>query len=33
MFNKITAFAFVTAATLMSSSIAQAGCKTAYYGW
>jgi len=33
MFSKITTFAFIAAATVMSSSIAQAGCKTVYYGW
>lgn len=32
MFSKITAFAFVATATIMTSSIAQAGCKT-FYGW
>lgn len=32
MFKNLTAFAFVAAATVMTSSIAQAGCKT-YYGW
>lgn len=35
MFAKISAFAVVTAATLMTSGLAHAGCKTVkiVYGW
>ena len=33
MFQKITAFAFVATVTLMTSSVAQAGCKVIYKPW